>query len=838
MSKDEVSCKISAVCRHKERKPKKPHYIPRPWGKPYNYKCFQCPFTCMEKSHLYNHMKYSLCKNSLSLLIESDWPYKKNNILNSDLRSLQGATDPGRSEKRRLELESNDDVSIAGDTSIKGADRWDACRASVELSTLEGPDKRTCSSREREKVGFGTEPKSMDHSKKTQEARCLPNADLQTPSRSKMAKLSKKAETDFIITDVFSLKDSVMKNKVLPTAGLEAKLKHYKLPRNCVSSNGILMEQWKLVTSGQRKHAADISSSCTETNIIPCYPPPAYSDYQEPQGLNLSVLGVNYPMNHSLFSYLSPAINPNGTTPAQVAQLPFLSSSAQLVHPQSGHLQPAHLPGRSPVPPRFFYPLLFEQTLSTAENRSTTSHNDQDLTNPAAPNILASRALDIPNKAYLRKVPILRPHVSKPSVQADGGSADANYKSFLTRAPDQKYPAPAGENPAVTHKNAFVYNSPTCKNSRDTEDRFIKTTIGNNQETSLTVSPRTSETSASLEESKENPSPSTLLSVPLSSENSKQPDNSEPPCIESISSSYQKMPPQWTTELEETTKENPRRSPEFRKLSPTATSPVSNNLCKSGKASNCLQTGKEKNGSVVLINDLCKVIHEYQDVEEKLCFVVDEDTPGQKQLRGQLTKIRKELYHIRQVLEKTSKQHEGPLDLSVKKSQDGVARNRKNSECPEETFENCGTRDSSLGRAEQSAGKRAESAVSKAKAAQNCYANADNKSLDLCVKVHEFERLGTSPEMDTVATHRADLVRASGPQLPKSISTETTFTNRATKCEADSSVPLSAEGKFISHLLPVAEESCSKGEALKRAPSGDDQKGGVKVVCTHPFSGR
>ncbi|XP_076996446.1 proline-rich protein 35 [Tamandua tetradactyla] len=53
------------------RRPKKPHYIPRPWGKPYNYKCFQCPFTCLEKSHLYNHMKYSLCKDSRSLLLDA-----------------------------------------------------------------------------------------------------------------------------------------------------------------------------------------------------------------------------------------------------------------------------------------------------------------------------------------------------------------------------------------------------------------------------------------------------------------------------------------------------------------------------------------------------------------------------------------------------------------------------------------------------------------------------------------------------------------------------------------------------------------------------------------------
>ncbi|XP_077183686.1 zinc finger protein 750 [Paroedura picta] len=56
----------------KERKPKKPHYIPRPPGKPFKYKCFQCPFTCNEKSHLFNHMKYGLCKNSITLVSEQD----------------------------------------------------------------------------------------------------------------------------------------------------------------------------------------------------------------------------------------------------------------------------------------------------------------------------------------------------------------------------------------------------------------------------------------------------------------------------------------------------------------------------------------------------------------------------------------------------------------------------------------------------------------------------------------------------------------------------------------------------------------------------------------------
>ncbi|XP_034075523.1 zinc finger protein 750 [Gymnodraco acuticeps] len=55
-----------------ERKPKRPHYIPRPPGKPYKYQCFQCPFTCNEKSHLFNHMKYNLCKNSISLMSQKN----------------------------------------------------------------------------------------------------------------------------------------------------------------------------------------------------------------------------------------------------------------------------------------------------------------------------------------------------------------------------------------------------------------------------------------------------------------------------------------------------------------------------------------------------------------------------------------------------------------------------------------------------------------------------------------------------------------------------------------------------------------------------------------------
>lgn len=70
----------------KQWKPKKPHYIPRPPNKPFKYHCFQCPFTCNEKSHLFNHVKYDLCKNSLSLL------FKQGNVSLNTVDEISMAT--------------------------------------------------------------------------------------------------------------------------------------------------------------------------------------------------------------------------------------------------------------------------------------------------------------------------------------------------------------------------------------------------------------------------------------------------------------------------------------------------------------------------------------------------------------------------------------------------------------------------------------------------------------------------------------------------------------------------------------------------------------------------
>ncbi|NXT81540.1 PRR35 protein, partial [Zapornia atra] len=496
MSKDEVGCKLTSAYKHKERKPKKPHYIPRPWGKPYNYKCFQCPFTCMEKSHLYNHMKYSLCKNSLSLLIESDWPYKKGNLLHPELRLLQ-----------------------------------------AQVNTLV--------------FGF----------------------------KNKRDKPCKEVEPDFIITDVFSLKNHVMKSREMASPDLEAKPKHCKVPKKCLASSGILMEQWKLVANGQRRNTPEVSPPCTDSNIIPCYPPPAYSDYHEPQGLNLSLLGINYPLNPSLFSYLSPTMTNSAATHPHLAQLPFLASTAQLMHPHASHFQPLQSPERSAFLPRFYYPLLFEHTFGSTESKMSSSKPEaQQLVGSVMPTPPQAKPPSEPTKPGLLKVPVLK-----------------------TGFPWSKG---VREEPASEHSHPAMLG-------QEEEEKWLG--------------------------SRANPG-----HIPKALDH-------------------------WHTEVLSGQPEEPERGNDTEVL-PSVGAGLDHGLCKQSRPQETSATVTDSEATTVLIGDLSKTLEEYQEVEKKLSDLAKEDTPGQKELRDQLVKIRRELYHIHQALEKATKTHEGPLDLSVKRS--------------------------------------------------------------------------------------------------------------------------------------------------------------------------
>ncbi|NXA05722.1 PRR35 protein, partial [Sapayoa aenigma] len=518
MSKDDVGCKLTSVYKHKERKPKKPHYIPRPWGKPYNYKCFQCPFTCMEKSHLYNHMKYSLCKNSLSLLIESDWPYKKGNLLHPELRLLH--TETSRLRGRR--------------------DEQDTCDSSA-TSAGTGRNKQT--------------PGRDGHEDKSG------------------------VEPDFIITDVFSLKNHVMKSREMASPDLDAKPKHCKVPKKCLASSGILMEQWKLVANGQRRNTPEVSPPCTDSNIIPCYPPPAYSDYHEPQGLNLSLLGINYPLNPSLFSYLSPTMANSTTTHPHLAQLPFLASTAQLMHPHASHFQPLQSPERSAFLPRFYYPLLFEHSFGSAESKMSSGKTDsQQLVGSVMPTPPQAKPPSEPTKPGLLKVPVLKAGFPWSKALREDPGSELSHPGMLGQEEEENWlgsRANPGQIPkALDHWHADV----------------------------LTGQPE------ELERGK----------------------NTE--------------------------------------VLPSVGAALDHGLCKQSRPQETSATMTDCEATTVLIGDLSKTLEEYQEVEKKLSDLAQEDTPGQKELRDQLVKIRRELYHIHQALEKATKSHEGPLDLSVKRS--------------------------------------------------------------------------------------------------------------------------------------------------------------------------
>lgn len=311
--------------QHKERKPKKPHYIPRPFGKPYNYKCFQCPFTCMEKSHLYNHMKYSLCKNSLSLLIESDWPYKKGNHLPADhLRFQQGAPN------------SRTGLSKEVPEGHAGADDVPTQPQNLDLHFSEDLD-------ERDAEAGAIQPETADT-----------NSTGESP----------KQEAELVMADVFSLEEQLLRAR---SVEVEAKLRHYRLSKTCLSGPAALLSEQFRLLSNQAPGAKPKS----DAGSLPCYPPPLTSGHlecPETPGLNLSLLGVGYPLTPvtpGLFSYLNPALSAasaaaaaatTASSPAQIGPLPFLASAAQLSHTHT-HSDRALL-----TPPRLYYPFLCEHS--------------------------------------------------------------------------------------------------------------------------------------------------------------------------------------------------------------------------------------------------------------------------------------------------------------------------------------------------------------------------------------------------------------------------------------------------------------------------------------------
>ncbi|XP_068610880.1 proline-rich protein 35 [Brachionichthys hirsutus] len=718
MSKDDA-CKVTSASKHKERKPKKPHYIPRPWGKPYNYKCFQCPFTCMEKSHLYNHMKYSLCKNSLSLLIESDWPYKKGSILQPEqLRPLQVAHD--------LQVSGKDGLEHA--TGIEERKRLQ--RVVVE----EGEDRDSHGPEEEEEGGReGVEIAGLMKGS---------SGNSGGDAAEGATKKTKQPESELLMADMLSLEDQLLRAR---SVEVEAQLKHYKLSK---AAPGLLSEQWRLFTSSHIKAKAEGAQPRVGSSI-PCYPPPPnLMDYQDPTGLNLSMLGLGYPISPGLFSYMSSAL-PSAAggvttqTHAQLAQFPFLASAAQLMHPVSN----AHA-DRALIPPRLYYPFLCGHSFGPA-----SSHSDANKVLKTSPNDLDVNAIAGSHpKVNLWKVPALRPGAATASPvgwlspqrdSPDQGSrlgdklpaaskeGKGSWSLKRTAAPLRIHEAPAEKKPAMSFTLDFLKRIPTASALNVTADKRLF--HGSLQEAPLQTQPGELWYNDPLTSPRSDSSPPSTCGGPKSQE-------------------------------------------------PTAARP----------------TGEGASESVAaLLSDLSKALQEYQEAERNISHLEEEGLPAQHHLWEHLSKIRSELSHIHQALERTARQSDGPLDLSVKRGSPDLAVDRA-------VTEDGGLRDNTTETEKEDQeleDKKEEEEIENERKAMKASWESRKQSLDMLIKMSQASALNTE-------------VLSPGGLGARSTIGEALWPSRTTKCEADSSVLLCPDGRSV-----VFTDIPSTAKPPKRPPS-------------------
>ncbi|KAJ6657584.1 hypothetical protein lerEdw1_002299 [Lerista edwardsae] len=824
MSKDEAGCKLTSVYKHKERKPKKPHYIPRPWGKPYNYKCFQCPFTCMEKSHLYNHMKYSLCKNSLSLLIESDWPYKKGNLLHPEIRLLHAA-EASRARGRQDEPETCDSVAV-GTTNPKqvpGRDSGGGRPAGAEDSTSGriSEDANQFQEEEEEEEEMSGLLQEADPGEKEKAKEGSPGMESAEPDmntllfrfKNKRDKPCKDPTPDFIITDVFSLKNHVMKGKDSASLELEAKSRHCKGPKKCpAASSGVLMEQWKLVANGQRRAANEVPAPCPDGNIIPCYPPPAYGEYHEPQSVNLSLLGINYPLSPNLFSYLSPSVASSATPHPHLAQLPFLASTAQLMHPHSAPFQHLQNPDRSAFLPRFYYPLLFEHSFSATENKmAAIKPESQQRPGSASSTPPQPKPPAEPSKAGLLKVPVLKTGLPWGKGFREEPPPEQSHKALLLPEEEGKWPIHEKEGSSLPGVTGL------CRKPAPEAFRSI---MGLKDGPSpLASSTRKGELPmAPGLDSRGSPVNSLKRRFPGNGLESAGPDALAPGkvtyqassnSLRSTSTQLAKSLDRWHVELHTCPPEDQEKTSNSDLLSPGVTD-SDHPFLKSYPEQAVPIDARDPETTTMLIGDLSKTLEEYQEVEKKLSDLAKEDTPGQKQLREQLVKIRQELFHIHQALEKATKLSEGPLDLSVKRSSRSLEAGHLDKKEPKPGL-SCGKLMSrepgSVHRCPEDAG--AEDEMS------NCLLETDNKTIDLLIKMSRAENGVGRSEAHVGAVIKAEVLPLSLPLELRHVMDP--YYSRTTKCEADSSVLLCTDGRA----------NTSQGPAL---PMSDDLPLGCRAL--------
>ncbi|XP_070617149.1 proline-rich protein 35 isoform X2 [Erythrolamprus reginae] len=820
MSKDEAGCKLAPVYKHKERKPKKPHYIPRPWGKPYNYKCFQCPFTCMEKSHLYNHMKYSLCKNSLSLLIESDWPYKKGGLLHPELRLLQAAETSqicGRQEESKtyetMVMEGThskyDDRDRDGGEGKTTEDTASSERMSDETSQFQEEEEEEEEDEEEEEE-LSRFLQEVDTAEKKEVVKgTLSTGETTEPDmntllfqlKNKQDKASKDPAPDFIITDVFSLKKHVAKGKEIPSVELDPKPKHCKMPSKCPGSGGVFMEQWKLLANGQRRSTTGVLTPCADGNVIPCYPPPAYGDFHESQGLNFSLLGINYPLAPNLFSYFSPSVTSGATSHSHLAQFPFLASTAQLMHPHSGHFQSLQNPERSTFLPRFYYPLLFEHSFNSAENKVAAAKPDAQQLPPAAiPAPLQPQTSTDPSKGGVLKVPVLKTSLPWPKGFREEPPPEQGHKRLLLQEEDKKWLIHERESYSLLAAG-HVCKKPSpeafqglmgIKEGAAVLPNILKKTephgaacLDNGRVTASNLKRKFAKSGLDLA--------SPEMTIP-------EKEIYPPSALQVTPMQASKSMDHWQVELHDDLSEGQHKT-ESSEIITASDQP----LLKPSNDQVTTVGPRDQEMTTVFIGDLSKTLEEYQEVEKKLSHLANKDSPAQKQLRDQLVKIRQELFNIHQALEKTNKFSEGPLDLSMKRSSAHPEKGHQGKKESKVGIQGDKVQGKDLG----STNKSLEVGEADLEKVSDCFLDAQNKTIDLLIQMSHSKNIqNPSSETHLGAVIKAEVVPLNVPLEFRHVMEP--YYSHTTKCEADSSVPLCTDGRSSGNQAPplsMAEEN-------------------------------
>lgn len=202
-----------------------------------------------------------------------------------------------------------------------------------------------------------------------------------------------------------------------------------------------------------------------------------------------------------------------------------------------------------------------------------------------------------------------------------------------------------------------------------------------------------------------------------------------------------------------------------------------------------------------LLTDLSKALQEYQDAERKISHLEKEDLPAQRHLWEHLSKIRSELSHIHQALERTGRNSDSPLDLSVKRGSSEVGGDRgwtedgglkyNSIETDEEKEEEEDEEEE-----EELLEEKREEEENRRKAMRTSL-ESRKQSLDMLIKMSQ--------------AGNAELL--SGLSV-RSSSAEVLWPNRTTKCEADSSVLLCPDGRSV-----VFTDIPSSAKSTKRPPS-------------------